>query len=138
MTARALIFSAVLLSAACGHSNSPEGVAGEFLFRYFIELNQRGALELSSGLAEDKLREEIELTQSVRMTPNLDLASSKPFLDYELVTSQKRSENAVTLVYDITIENPGGAETKREVVLTTMKQDGSWKVSNYDTFLKKS
>lgn len=126
-----------LLLIACGHSNSAEGVADEFLFRYFIELNQRGALELSTGLATDKLNDEIELTQSIRMTPDLDLSKHKPFLDYELVRTQKRQDNSVALFYDITIENPNGADTKREVVLTTVEVEGMWKVANFDTFLKR-
>ncbi|MFQ5651068.1 MAG: hypothetical protein ACE5IY_14100 [bacterium] len=123
------------LLSACGHDNSAQGVANEFLFRYFIELNQRSALELSTGLAQDKLEEEIELTQSVRMTPNLDLAQHKPFLDYELVKTQQRDENSLTLFYDVTIESPEGADIKREIVLTTVRLDGVWKVSNFDTYV---
>lgn len=120
----------------CGHDNSPQGVADEFLFRYFIELNQRGALELASGLAEKKLRKEIELTQSIRMTPNFDLGKYKPFLDYKLVRTQEREDNSVTLFYDINIEAPGGSNTKREVVLATAQFENQWKVTNFDTFVK--
>ena len=133
-----IVFSAFFLSGSlisCGHS-SPEGVAEEFLFRYFIELNQRGALELSTGLATDKLNKEIELTQNIRMLPNLDLAQHKPFLDYELVNKQSRSENSVTFFYDVTIENKNGEDYKRELTLTTVILDGDWKVNNFDTFLK--
>lgn len=111
-------------------------MAEEFLFRYFIELNQRGALELSTGLATDKLNKEIELTQNIRMLPNLDLAQHKPFLDYELVNKQSRSENSVTFFYDVTIENKNGEDYKRELTLTTVILDGNWKVNNFDTFLK--
>ena len=134
-----ILFSTFLLSGAlisCGHNNSPEGVAEEFLFRYFIELNQRGALELSTGLATDKLKKEIELTQNIRMLPNLDLAQHKPFLDYELVNKQTRSEKSVTFFYDVTIENKNGEDYKRELILTTVILDGDWKVNNFDTFLK--
>ena len=134
-----ILFSTFLLSGiliSCGHSNSPEGVTEEFLFRYFIELNQRGALELSTGLATDKLKKEIELTQNIRMLPNLDLAQHKPFLDYELVNKQTRSENSVTFFYDVTIENKNGEDYKRELILTTVILDGDWKVNNFDTFLK--
>jgi len=132
----AFFLSGSLISCGHGHSNSPEGVAEEFLFRYFIELNQRGALELSTGLATDKLNKEIELTQNIRMLPNLDLAQHKPFLDYELVNKQSRSENSVTFFYDVTIENKNGEDYKRELTLTTVILDGNWKVNNFDTFLK--
>jgi len=130
------LLTIAIFLVACGHSNSPEGVAEEFLFRYFIELNQRGALELSTGLATEKLNKEIELTQNIRMLPNLDLAQHKPFLDYELVNKQSRSENSVTFFYDVTIENKNGEDYKRELILTTVDMDGDWKVNNFDTFLK--
>lgn len=131
-----LLFLFVICSISCSHQNSAEGVVKEFLFRYLIELNQRGALELSTGLAEKKLQEEIELTQSVRMEPNLDLASHKPFLDYELVNQQQRGDHSVTFYYDVTIENPGGEAYKRQYVLTATRIDDRWKVSNFDTFLE--
>lgn len=131
-----LLSSLFLLLISCGHRNSPEGVAEEFLFRYFIELNQRGALELSTGLATDKLNKEIELTQNIRMLPNLDLAQHKPFLDYELVNRQNRGENSVTFFYDVTIESKNGEDYKRELILTTILLNDEWKVNNFDTFLK--
>ncbi len=142
MKTKFLISAFLLLSSllACGHSNTPEGVAEEFLFRYFIELNQRGALELSTGLATDKLKKEIELTQDIRVNirvqPDLDLAQHKPFLDYELVNKQNRGENSVTFYYGVTIENKNGEDYKRELTLTTVILDGEWKVNNFDTFLK--
>ena len=125
------------LESGCTRNDSAEGVADAFLFRYFIELNQRGALELSTGLAADKLREEIELTQSIRMSPDLDLAKQKPFLDYHLVNTKKRGENSVTLFYDVNIESPGETDSKREVVVTTEKMGDVWKVTNFDTFMKR-
>lgn len=120
----------------CGYENSAEGVAEEFLYRYFIELNQQGALELSSGLAEDKLKEEIELLKSVRSEPDLDLSRHKPFIDYKLTNSQMRSDNTIAFFYDVTIESKGGDKYKRQVVLTTVEIDGKWKVQNFDTFIR--
>ncbi|MFQ5639151.1 MAG: hypothetical protein ACE5IR_14305 [bacterium] len=119
---------------SCGHDNSPKGVAETFLFRYFLELNQRGALELSTGLAVDKLQKEIELTQSVRMEPNLDLSKLRPFIDYKLTGTQTRSDETVTLFYDVTIERKSGLKFRKEAVLSTMQVDGRWKINNYDIF----
>ena len=121
---------------ACGPKNSPDGVAEAFLFRYFIELNQRGALELSAGLAEKKLQEEIELTQNVRMQPNLDLSKHKPFIDYERV-NQNENAGTVTFFYDITVEVEGGPDRKSQFVLSTIEIGGKWKVNNYDSFIKR-
>ncbi len=134
-----IIFTLLLLylsSSSCGHKNSAEDVAEKFLYRYFIELNQRGALELSTGLAEDKLKKEIELLKGVRSAPDLDLSQHKPFIDYKLVNTQKRSDASISFFYDVTIKSKGGDEYKRQAVLTTVQIDGRWKVTNFDTFVK--
>ena len=124
----------VLLFISCGHENSPKGVAEAFLFRYFLELNQRGALELSTGLAVDKLQKEIELTQNVRMEPNLDLSKHRPFIDYKLLNTQERKDDSVTLFYDVIIEQKSGRKYHREAVLSTVEVDGNWKINNFDIF----
>ncbi|RMF60562.1 MAG: hypothetical protein D6743_14765, partial [Calditrichaeota bacterium] len=107
----------IFTTLSCGQKNSPKGVADKFLFRYFIELNQRGALELATGLARQKLQKEIELTQSVRMQPDLDLNAQKPFIDYKLVNTQQRDGTSATLYYDVSIETKAGGHQKREAVI---------------------
>lgn len=119
---------------SCGHKNSPAGVADAFLFRYFIELNQRGALELSTGLATEKLNKEIALTQSVRMEPNLELSKHRPFIDYKLANTQAREDDSVTLFFDITIEQKGGHKYQKEAVLSAVLIEGIWKINNFDIF----
>lgn len=136
MKRRLAIILLMLAALSCGHQDSAEDVTKEFLFRYFIELNQRGAKELSTGLAAKKLQEEIELTQSVRMQPDMDLSKSKPFLDYKLV-NRNENDGAVTSYYDVTIETSDGENSyQRQVVITAEEVNGKWMISNYDTFLK--
>ena len=130
--------AALLFLLSCGYANSPEGVAEEFLFRYFIELNQRGALELSTGLAIDKLNKEIGLLQSVRREPNLDLSKHKPLIDYELINAQERDGESATLYYDVIIQRKSGDQVTREQVISVTKVGGVWKVNNFETFTKDS
>ncbi len=132
------IFLFALLSTvffACGYKNTPEGVSEEFLFRYLIELNQQGAQELCTGLATMKLQKEIESLRSVRMQPDLELSSAKPFIDYKLKSQQQRPDNSVTFFYDVTIESKGGYESQRQFVLSTIAVNGKWLVNNFDTFI---
>ncbi|MFQ5708943.1 MAG: hypothetical protein ACE5HO_15910 [bacterium] len=124
----------VLLVTGCGHDNSAKGVAEEFLYRYFIELNQQGALQVSEGLAQDKLKKEIELLKGVRSAPDLDLSKSKPFIDYKLMETRQMDEQAIALFYDVSIKSKGGDKYKRQVVLTTSPVNGVWKVVNFDTY----
>lgn len=127
-----LLFSAAF--SACGHDNTPEGVSEEFLFRYLIELNQQGAQELCTGLATVKLQKEIESLRSVRMQPDIDLSSAKPFIDYKLKNKEMRPDNSVTFFYDLSIESKGGYQSQRQLVLSTIEVEGKWLVNNFDTF----
>jgi len=133
----AIFFLMVLMTIVfftCGHDNTPEGVAEEFLFRYLIELNQQGAQELCTGLATVKLRKEIEDLRSVRMQPDLDLSGAKPFIDYKLKNQQQRPDKSVTFFYDVAIESKGGYNSERQFVLSTIAVEGKWRVNNFDTF----
>lgn len=123
-----------IFAVACGGDNSAEGVAEEFLYRYFIELDQEHALELSSGLAEEKLREEMELLRGIRNDPNLDLSEHRPFIEYELVERRSRDVGQEAFIYKIAISSKGGGKHFRQIVLTTTRVNGAWKVQNFDTF----
>jgi hypothetical protein len=128
------LFILVFIFSACGYDNTPEGVAEEFLFRYLIELNQQGAQELCTGFATVKLQKEIESLRSVRMQPDLDLSSAKPFIDYQLKNKEIRPDNSVTFFYNLTIESKGGYQSERQLVLSTIEVEGKWLVNNFDTF----
>ena len=125
-----------LVMAACGVSNDPREVADAFCYRYFIELNQAGALEIASGLAADKLRKEIELLKgSARVFEGGDreFHQHKPYIDYEMAGRTDQDADHVFFIYRITIEPRQGSERmEREIVLSTQRAEGRWTVNNYD------
>jgi len=117
---------------ACGRDNSPEGVAKKFLFAYFIEVNQQKALTISSGLAEKKLREELQLTRQARQLEP-DFSQSRPHIDYTLLESHPRSPDRVMYLYELTIRGKGSGEAfHSRILLSVVNDNGVWKVNNYE------
>ena len=66
MKALRICASLVLLTVtfACSDRNSPDNVAEDFIYNYYLRANQEAALQLSEALAEEKLKAEIELLRS--------------------------------------------------------------------------
>lgn len=127
--------SLTVLVLACGVRNDPRKIADTFCYRYLIELNQAGALEISSGLAADKLRKEIEsLKGSARAFEDgeREFHSLKPFIDFSLKARTDDDAEHVAFAYHITIEPRQGTEKMhREILVNTTRTEGRWLVSNY-------
>ena len=132
------LFATLLALAVfgCGARNDPAAVADKFCFRYFVELNQPGALELASGLAADKLRKEIELLKGAARTfegGEREFHQLKPFIDYKMTDRATQDEDHVLFIYLVTIEaRQGSDKMRREIVLNLLRKHGRWTVNNYD------
>ena len=126
----------LLCTSACGPANDPREIADTFCYRYFIELNQPGALEVASGLAAEKLRKEIELLKGAARAfegGEREFHHAKPFIDYEMAQRTDQDAEHVMFIYHIAIEARQGSEKmEREIVLSTVRQGGRWTVNNFD------
>lgn len=131
-----LLVAAAMLPLACGPRNDPREIADAFCYRYFIELNQRGALEIASGLAADKLRKEIELLKGAARAfegGEQEFHRAKPFIDYKLAQRTDQDATRVMFIYHVAIEARHGDEKmEREIVLSTVRENGRWTVNNFD------
>ena len=58
-------FSLLSIISACSDRNTPEDVAEDFVYNYYLHTNQGMALRLSDGLAKEKLETEIEFLREV-------------------------------------------------------------------------
>lgn len=126
-----------LFLSACGVSNDSEEVAEAFCHRYFVEMNQNHALELASGLAAEKLRQEIDLLKGAARAfegGENEFHRLKPYTDYKLINRTANGEGSVMFIYQIKIEARQDTTTmRRELVLNTVRAaDGRWTVSNFD------
>ncbi len=90
-------FSLVLLTVtfACSDRNSPDDVAEDFIYNYYLRANQEAALHLSEALAEEKLKSEIELLRNVRQPG--EAPDSPPKIKYKMIGKKVYNESVVRL-----------------------------------------
>jgi hypothetical protein len=118
------------LIAGCA-PKTPEQVGDKFVDLYFVEIDQKRALPLTSGLAHSKLEEELSLVEKVRreMTPD----QVKPTIHYARRSSETQGDHA-RLTYDITVVQ-GRDETKRNALISMERagelSGGKWTVGNF-------
>lgn len=121
---------------ACGVGNDAGEVAEAFCHRYFVEMNQAHALELASGLAAEKLRQEIELLKGAARAfegGENEFHRLKPYTDYKLIKRTNKDETHALFIYQIKIEARQDTTTmRRELVLNTVRENGRWTVNNFD------
>ncbi len=127
----------LLLFIACSNRNTPQAVTDDFIFNYYKLANQQVALQLTSGLATDKLEAEIMRLQEVRTQD--DPTPEMPKMEYTRIGKEISTEienvTHVLFNYLLTIKNQNGETTHtRNVVITTENIDGKWKVVNYDEY----
>jgi hypothetical protein len=116
----------VLLVAGCA-PRTPLDVADRFVDLYFVEIDQKRALDLVSGLARAKLEEELSLVEKVRRSYDPDAA--KPSIFYQRRSADVVGDHA-RLSYDLTIRQ-GRDETARNALISVEKIDGRWTVANF-------
>jgi len=126
------------LLPACSADNDPRKVADAFCFRYFIKLNQNEALEISSGLAADKLRKEVELLKGGArdfQEGDREFHQHKPFIDYKMIQRTDQDADHAIFLYHLSIEPRQGVEKmEQEILVSTILENGRWKVNNYENY----
>ncbi len=127
----------LLLLIACSNRNTPQAVAEDFIYNYYKLANQEVSLLLTSGLATEKLEDEIVRLQEVRMPG--DPTPEMPTIEYKQIGKETANEvenvTHVLFNYQLTIKNRVGTTTHtRNVVITTENINGHWKVVNFDEY----
>jgi hypothetical protein len=119
---------ALVLAALAGCApRGPSGVADKFVDLYFVEIDQRRALPLTSGLARSKIEEELSLVESIRRTYEPDQA--KPSIFY-VRRSEMIAGDHGRLAYDITVRQ-GRDETHRNALISVERVGEKWTVANF-------
>jgi hypothetical protein len=117
---------ALLLAAACAPRSAPD-VSDKFVDLYFVEIDQRRALELTTGLAHAKLEEELSLVEKIRR--NYEPEQAKPSIFYVRRSVEVDGAHA-RLTYDITIRQ-GRDETHKNALISAERVGERWAVGNF-------
>ena len=119
------------LILACSNRNTPQAVSEDFIYNYYQHADQAAALQLSHGLAAEKLEDEIARVSEVR---SLDQQIDEmPKIEYELIGTEAEPTH-VLFNYRLTIKIRGATTHTRNVIINTEQIDGHWKVVNFDEY----
>ncbi len=121
----------ILLILACSNRNTPQAVSEDFIYNYYQHADQAAALQLSHGLAAEKLEDEIARVSEVR---SLDQQIDEmPKIEYELIGTETEPTH-VLFNYRLTIKIRGATTHTRNVIINTEQIDGHWKVVHFDEY----
>ncbi|MCG9130529.1 hypothetical protein J5I95_02505 [Candidatus Poribacteria bacterium] len=120
-----------LLILACANRNTPQAVCEDFIYNYYQRADQMASLQLSHGLAAQKLEDEIARVNEVRV-PGQQF-DEVPKMEYEFIDKEEEATH-VLFNYKLTIEIRGATTHTRKVVIHTEQIDGRWKVVNFDEY----
>ncbi len=101
--------------------------------RYYVQINQAYALEITSGFAREKLIEELDLVRSVREA-GADPLDSRPHIEYELTTTKRVSDDNIMFIYKLIIQSGVEKPLAQSVLINTSLIDDRWKVVDYRNF----
>lgn len=120
------LLACALAFCACA-PKSANDVADRFVDLYFVEIDQKRALDLTSGLAKSKLEEELSLVEKIRQTYEPEQA--KPSIFYKRKSSEVSGDHG-RMTYDLTIRQ-GRDETQRSALISVEKVGDRWYVANF-------
>jgi hypothetical protein len=131
MKPRLYLLALIFLILACSNRNTPQAVSEDFIYNYYQHADQAAALQLSHGLAAEKLEDEIARVSEVR-DPGEQI-DEMPKIEYKLI-GKEEEPTYVLFNYRLTIEIRGTTTHTRNIVINTEQIDGRWKVVNFDEY----
>jgi len=114
-----------LTIGACAKPSESEKISKDFMEAYYVRLDPKAAQAMSSGLAEDKIKHQLELLQGVAPDPSSD----KPKVNYRLVSKDPANADEASYIYEVhsNAEDISG----RKVFVKLREANGKWTVSQF-------
>lgn len=118
-----------LLAVGCTPKNSARGVVDRFIEARYIRIDVRDTQSLCTGLALDKIHEEIKLTQG----QSIDQSTRKPVVHYSLQQTREERDH-VSFLFKARIDVPEGGSFSKFWMITARKDGDQWKISNFSEY----
>jgi hypothetical protein len=123
-----VLATGLVLASACEPGDPRRAVAEQFIDRLFVVIDQAAARELATGLAVEKLDEEIRLRGDVE----IDESTRQPRVSYSLLEGRgDLDDEASSLVYELYVAPDGTDAFSRRLILTMRRAGDAWRVANY-------
>jgi len=123
------LFILMTMTAGCTRSNSARGVVDRFIEARYILIDHEQMKSLCTGLALDKIRDEMKLTEG----QSIDQSTRKPVVHYALEKTRGEGDK-ITFLFKARIDVPEGGTFKKFWMITAKKDAEVWKVSNYSEY----
>ncbi len=114
---------------ACSPKHGPRAAVDRFIAAHYIDIDLKATEPLCTGLALEKIRDEIRLTQGQM----IDASTRKPTIYYKLKAEQRAADH-VSYLFVATIEVPDGGSFKKKWMITARQEGGKWMISNYSEY----
>lgn len=126
-----IVFAAIatVTATACPAPNSPRGVVDRFIAAHYMAIDLKAAEPLCTGLALDKLHEEMRLTEG----QHIDETTRQPIVHYKL-TAKRESPDHIEYLFRATIDVPDGGSFEKNWMITARRQADTWKISNFSEY----
>lgn len=121
-----LVFWLVAASACSRDLNTAQGTVEQFVDEHYVHIDIPKAKQYASGLALEKLNEEIRLTAGQA----IDASTHKPRVNYKMLEKRER-ENRASFLYEGTIQSDDGTSFTRKWLISARKDGNRWRVSNF-------
>lgn len=124
-----LVLLSVLSMGAC--SKTPQQrVADDFMQQYYVQTDLKKAQESADGLALDKIKNSILLTQGM----TVDASAFHPMISFKLLES-KIDGSESDFIYKVTIKPKEVALILKKTRLKVRKREnGIWKVTQFTDY----
>jgi hypothetical protein len=124
---------AVLMVVCAGCRADPStarGTAERFLDAHYVEIDLPSALPFTSGVARQKVEQEIALTKGVE----IDDTTRKPIVRYALLEEHPDDEGGTKFLYRGKILLDGSDGFERRWLVTVRQEPPGYRVTNYQEF----
>ena len=129
-TTAALTFALFAAAASVGCRADPStarGTAERFLDAHYVEIDLPAALPYTSGVAQHKVEQEMELVKGVE----IDDTTHKPIVRYSLVEERPDADGGTKFLYHGRILVEGGDGFDRRWLVTVRREGDGYRVTNY-------
>jgi hypothetical protein len=121
---------ALALGGCAPDDGTARGVAERFIDAHYVRIDLAASREYTSGLAREKVDDEIRLTQG----QVIDEGTHVPRVSYELTEERLRGSDTVSFAYAATLSVDGGEPIDRTFQLTLRNGADGWRVTNYSEY----
>ena len=117
---------AIPLAMTACHSEAPsQKTATQFMDRYYVNMSLKEAKCLSTGLASEKLENQLKLLDG----QNVSAGTNVPKVVFHLVSSEKTGDGEMAYIYEVKPEAEDVG--RRKVFVKVREENGKWLVSQW-------